>query len=478
MRIHEQFPCDVCEKLNVSTVQSNLLESESNTFDTNNENIKLQPNVIQNSLSIKNNNTDSATLSIKKTNYCNLCKRKFTKRCYFTNHMMMKHNINTNTLKQHTSIDCNESIILSKNIESTNEYKKKLLYPINKKNYNLSNHLNKNNDKKSTFCILCNKSFGHLGALTNHMRIHIEHPCDVCEKKFSTPLQLNAHRNKSHSEIVPYVCKICNKTYQLKNRWNCHLKSHYKKDNSNLNIKPHTNNLESNISKRNIESISHESKIKCRYCKKECNSISQWKNHMSMSKECHRHGKSYLPEFTSNKTVLDKTYLNTHDNTGSQKDKLMDIIQQKPAIKKRNRSNHINGAKCELCGKIYSNEYNLNRHISVIHKQTMTCNDCGITFKHKYSYEAHLRTHKQSFKHYEGTNSTCKKTSGQIISVNENNTMKYICEICKMKFADNITLQKHTNIHTLSMFKCNYCGQRYETNLALGNHIWENHSDI
>jgi len=201
---------------------------------------------------------------------------------------------------------------------------------------------------------------------------------------------------------------------------------------------------------------------------------------MSMSKECRRHCKSYLPEFTSNKTVLDKTYLNTYHNTGSQKDKLMDMIQRKPAIKKRNRSNHINGVKCELCGKIYCNEYNLIRHISMIHKQTykpVSCNVCGITLKNKFSYGAHLRnTHKQLFKHYEGTNSTYKKNSGQIISVNKKNIMKYICKICKMEFSDNITLQKHTKIHTLKIYKCNDCNQQYETNLALGNHIWENHS--
>eukprot|EP00102_Acyrthosiphon_pisum_P024492 XP_016661702.1 PREDICTED: zinc finger protein 62 homolog [Acyrthosiphon pisum] len=352
--------------LNMSTVQFNLLEKESNTFDTNNENNKLEPNVIQNST------------------------------------------------------------------KPTNEHENNLSVPVNNKNNNLNYRVNKSNEKKSTFCTVCNKHFGHLGALTNHMRIHIKHHCDMCEKKFSTPFQLNVHQ-KSHP-------------------------------------------------KAKIKSISHGEKIKCRYCKKECDSISQWKNHMSMSKECRRHCKSYLPEFTSNKTVLNKTYLNTRDNTGSQKDKLMDVIHQKPAIKKQNKINHINGAKCDLCGKIYSSINYLKKHISMIHKQTyepMTCSFCGITFKHKFSYESHLRNkHKQLSKHYEGTNSTYKRTSGQIISVNKKNSMKYICEICKMKFDDNITLQKHTKIHTLNTYKCNDCGQQYETNLALSNHVWENHSAI
>jgi KRAB domain-containing zinc finger protein len=178
--------------------------------------------------------------------------------------------------------------------------------------------------------------------------------------------------------------------------------------------------------------------------------------------------------------VLDTTYLNINDNTGLQKDKSMDIIQQKPAIKKRNRRNHNNSTKCNLCDKIYSNGANLSRHISIIHTQTyepMTCNVCGSTFKHKFSYREHLKIkHKQLFKHYEETNSTYKTTSRQVIPVNKTNTMKYFCKICKMKFADNVTLQEHSKVHTLNMYKCKDCGQQFETNLTLGNHILENHS--
>jgi len=65
--------------LNVLTIQFNLLESESNTHDTNNENIiKFELNVIQNSISIEENNIDSSTMSRnhkKKPNHHQLKKR-------------------------------------------------------------------------------------------------------------------------------------------------------------------------------------------------------------------------------------------------------------------------------------------------------------------------------------------------------------------------------------------------------------------
>jgi len=45
-----------------------------------------------------------------------------------------------------------------------------------------------------------------------------------------------------------------------------------------------------------------------------------------------------------------------------------------------------------------------------------------------------------------------------------------------MKFADNITLQEHSKIHIVDMYKCKDCDQQFETNITLGNHIMENHS--
>jgi len=595
--ISQPFSCRYCDKIFSS--KGPCTNHEKSHINSNkhllqiNDNIKLEPNLIQNNISIEDNNTDSESMSFsikhKKKNFCYLCNRKFTKRCYFTNHMAIKHKVITNTPTQFKTIDCNESIILSKNKVLTNEYENKLSIPAN-------NNVNKMNEKKSTVCTFCNQNFAHLGALTNHMRVHsfkpykcqycnmqfgskrpyikhekkhvlnnivkstpnqiknnivvevndepqiehcndfelvhspvdgnssgtnlinIEHlwfPCDVCVEKFSTPIQLNVHRTL-HSEIVPYVCKICNRSFQLKFRWNWHLKEHYKRYNANLKSKQHTNNLKSNVTKLNIESIRPRDVMKCRFCKKEYNSISQWKKHITMSKECRRHCKSNLPEFTSNKSsennssksgryrcnicnktystsynrtihkknvhnvVLNTTDLNNYDNNSSQKDKLMDIIQQKPLIKKRNRSNHINGTKCGICGKMYSSRANLGRHIAIIHTQTyepVTCNVCGSTFKHKYSYREHIKSkHKQLFKHYKETHPRKKRTNRQIMSVNKNNTIKYFCKICKIKFADNISLQEHSKIHILNVYKCNDCGKQFETNVTLGNHILENHN--
>uniref|UniRef100_A0A2H8TKR2 Zinc finger protein 184 n=1 Tax=Melanaphis sacchari TaxID=742174 RepID=A0A2H8TKR2_9HEMI len=602
----QSFSCKYCNRIFSGKGQCTNHEKShiglDNLFLQNNKNNKPEVIDIQNNINIENNNINSEIISIKhknekklwstkNTNFCNLCNRKFTKRCYFTNHMLLKHNINPNLPKQLTSIDCKKSIILPENIQLTNKYENKVSVSIDN---NLNNHVNKSNEKKSTVCTICNKQFAHLGALTNHMNIHVDckpykcqycyrkfskegpyimherkhvlknevksasnlntnnitvdevpqtencddfelvhnsvdgnsngtnltniknlwFTCDVCEKKFSTPFQLNIHR-KSHSDIVPYVCKICNRSYSLKFRWNWHLKGHYIRFIANLKSKQHTNNLKSNIGKLKIESINYPDKMKCRYCKKEYNSISQWKKHMRMSKECRRHCKSNLPEFTSNqasknftnscrfkcnickktystsynrsvhiKTVhnkLDTTVLNIHNNTSFQKDKTVETMQQNLVIKRQNKSNHINGSKCKLCGKVYSNAANLGRHISIIHTNSyepMTCNVCGKTFKHKFSYREHLKIkHKRLFKNYEELNHQNKRTNRKPISMDQKKIiMKYSCKICNVKFTDNIRLQEHSKIHSVKMYKCKDCGQQFETNVILGNHILENHN--
>ncbi|KAL4135991.1 hypothetical protein QTP88_007565 [Uroleucon formosanum] len=251
--------------LNVSTVQSNLLETESNTFDPMNSR-NTEPQVILNSLSIEDNNTESATMSkkikkeiesstIKKTNFCDFCNRKFLKRCYYTNHMRLKHNINTNIPKKITSTDCNKSIIRSEEIE-LNEYKNKLSVPINNKNGHLNNHVNKSDDKKSIFCIFCNKHFAHLGALTNHTRIHENktYKCQYCFMQFTKKGLYIMHE----------------KTHVLKNL----VKSAPSQNKNNIVVKIVRNSIDGNSSGTNNSN-------KCEVCGKIYSSISNLRRHIS-----------------------------------------------------------------------------------------------------------------------------------------------------------------------------------------------------
>ncbi|CAI6357506.1 unnamed protein product [Macrosiphum euphorbiae] len=209
--------------------------------------------------------------SITKTNFCNLCNRKFTKRCYFTNHMIMKHNVNTNIPKQLTSIDYNKSIIPSANTEMTNEYENKLSVPVNYKNNNLNNHVSKSNKKKSIICLICNTLFAHLGALKSHMRIH---------------------------GSKTYKCQYCYMQFDKKGICTMHEKTHCKS-----NLPEFTSNKATNISTKS-------GRFECNICMKTYSTSYNLKKH---KKNVHK--------------VLDSTPLNSYDNTCLQKNKLIDENQ-------------------------------------------------------------------------------------------------------------------------------------------------------
>lgn len=144
-----------------------------------------------------------------------------------------------------------------------------------------SDHINVKNSNKSTVqtvlfsCRYCTRVFLTKGTHTNHEKSHTStrgqsknrnsskflntphnskpndthlikkrlwYVCDVCYKKFSTPFQLITHR-KLHC-IEPYVCTICDKSYNFRCHWNNHLKDHYMK---NKQIKKSRNNKKKTI---------------------------------------------------------------------------------------------------------------------------------------------------------------------------------------------------------------------------------------
>ncbi|KAJ3608211.1 hypothetical protein NHX12_025261 [Muraenolepis orangiensis] len=64
--------------------------------------------------------------------------------------------------------------------------------------------------------------------------------CLQCDKSFSSGYYLEKHKKRVHSDLRPYVCTLCRKTFIQHNDLTRHLKSHQKKDKSEKSDAPLT----------------------------------------------------------------------------------------------------------------------------------------------------------------------------------------------------------------------------------------------
>lgn len=596
----------------------------------------LKPNEMPYDIEPENNNDRPFKRIYRRTNnkplktsqtFCNICKRKFTKQCYWTNHMKLLHKINPHSLKEQQQVLLSDSSNVNDNVNGEKCINTSKILEESKKRPSvvtvvktLSNSSNNIKDK-SSYCTICMKQFAHIGALTSHMHIHSDlkpyecrycnrkfsmkgpytiheksmkcekdgqkrsysenslvkdslqtenyscelvdgagtestnnvysarrkrvwFVCDVCDKKFSTPDRLIIHR-KLHRGNEPFLCKICNKLYAFRCHWNRHLKSHYLKNNTLVKkLKSHqqTDNVNLGTYNGQTNAIQHESKYKCVYCKKEYKLMSHWKKHLSLNKECRRHGKMSLVAFASTKTKIDirrkckiclKTYstaynckahmINVHkhfdtgysDNTNVEgagggtigedfhdtdaenshdidtrdvdvetiNPALLKPVARKPiAVKRRRRrrqqiAGNENRHQCDICERSYSNKTNLSRHHNHCHMLDVhiNCNICGANFKHNYSYQQHMRYRHKLLEVTGDSDVATKIAVTNVVSMNKNYIEKYSCAVCKMAFADDSAFQTHKKTHVASGYACNDCGQLFETNITLGEHILQSH---
>ena len=128
---------------------------------------------------------------------------------------------------------------------------------------------------------------------------------------------------------------------------------------------------------------------------------------------------------------------------------------------------HINavhegiGHKCDWCGKIFQDNYNLNRHVTCVHEKQRP-NVCQFCPK-SYANKADLIKH--------------------VSAIHQDNGGKFKCEICERLFTKDTNLIEHKKWKhkdedpsvPKEQFKCALCDKSYPKRVALKNHMHIKH---
>uniref|UniRef100_A0ABD2XAQ0 C2H2-type domain-containing protein n=1 Tax=Trichogramma kaykai TaxID=54128 RepID=A0ABD2XAQ0_9HYME len=137
---------------------------------------------------------------------------------------------------------------------------------------------------------------------------------------------------------------------------------------------------------------------------------------------------------------------------------------------------------CEICRKIYSDKWNLNRHVKSSDRCiSHSCHICGKPFTRKENLQTHINT---VHKGITPLCSICEKTFTQkaCLKVHIDSVHKGIthsCSICEKTFKQKACLKVHIDsVHNGNNYTCDVCGKKYGRKSNLESHIDVVHNGI
>lgn len=96
-------------------------------------------------------------------------------------------------------------------------------------------HLLSHSGNKSYQCHVCSRTYGYLGALNRHLKIHKSKDilCQLCGKLFSTKSSLGQHHIRVHSKtlVKSHACEVCGKRFDRLSKLSLHRTIHSKDKN-------------------------------------------------------------------------------------------------------------------------------------------------------------------------------------------------------------------------------------------------------
>lgn len=219
-------------------------------------------------------------------------------------------------------------------------------------------------------CSFCRKTFNQKNTYQNHLRSHGKegedpYQCSFCGKTFAVPARLTRHY-RTHTGEKPYQCEYCKKSFSVKENLSVHRRIHTKERPYKCDICErafeHSGKLH-----RHMRIHTGERPHKCAVCSKTFIQSGQLVIHM----RTHTGEKPYVCK-SCNKGFTCSKQLKVHNRTHT---------GEKPY-------------SCDICGKSFGYNHVLKLH-QVAHygEKVYKCTICNETFTSKKTMEAHIKSH-------------------------------------------------------------------------------------
>lgn len=369
-------------------------------------------------------------------------------------------------------------------------------------------------------CNICSKKFTEKAGLNQHIQTHSsERPfvCNICTSSFKTKKYLSRHIKKVHNPAIDHECRYCGKKFHYESILKQHMYIHT--DERPYKCKVCCKGFNSKYTLNNHSYIHTDTKpFNCEFCDYACRDSSTLRKHqqrhMGIVKryQCTLCDKSYS---SKSRLTVHVTEVHLEINVNKWKcDNCNKVFKSSKVLKSHVKNVHERAyaCKCEICGAIMSNKYNLPLHMSrhvnlrpyicnfnhcakrfkdkcslkkhiLLHypEKHLQCEMCNKTFSRSDRLRLHLNQHKAKTKgvfcDYCGTSFYNKNYLIKHISKKHLHKMKFVCDKCGFETSNKPSLVMHIKSGHESELdrKCKICNKIYKKHIYLKAHYWKTH---
>ena len=280
----------------------------------------------------------------------------------------------------------------------------------------------KNGD--STFpCKKCNYTTTKAFLLSRHMRSHSEvrpHRCAVCDRGFKSLPCLQNHVN-THTGTKPFKCKFCSHRFTTSGELVRHVRYKHTFEKPHKCTECDYASVELSKLKRHIRIHTGERPFECNQCTYSSPDTFKLKRHMRIHTGERPYNCDLCPAaFTQSNSL--KSHRQIHTNS-------------KPIF------------QCQFCQTTCGRKTDLRLHIQKQHTsvETIHCKVCGEGFADRYTLKVHKKIH--------------------------NGQKCFTCELCPYASTSQRHLESHMLLHTdQKPFQCDACDQAFRQRQLLRRH--------